>query len=116
MRAARGMIALSCIGMLAASLPAAATDEDVRLRRNPFERPVLETVEADVSEGGAKTLENPGLRAVLVAGDRSVVNFGGVIMEIGDTANGYKLLAVSEGTAVFRYNGKKVVFTPYEQE
>jgi len=37
-------------------------------------------------------------------------------MEIGDTVNGYKLVDVREGAAVFRNNGKKVVLTLYEQE
>ena len=59
--------------------------------------------------------DNIGLRGVLVAGTKSVVDFGGVILQIGESTDGYLLLAVEEGKATFRKSGKVIVFTLYEQ-
>lgn len=94
-----------------------AADPKHELRRNPFERPALAEVLATASSRSADTRSSgdPGLRAVLVAGSSSVVNFGGVIMQIGETSNGYRLLAVEEGRAIFSNKGKKVAISLYEQ-
>ena len=95
-----------------------AADTTVDLQRNPFERPVLEAVNVNAasSSNSADATDAPGLRAVLVAGSKSAVNFGGIIIQIGESANGYQLLAVEEGRAVFRNKGKEVVFSLYEQD
>jgi hypothetical protein len=101
-------------------VPAISTvaDTKVELRRNPFERPSFEILQATAASSvtPSAALESPGLRAVLLAGPKSVVDFGGVIMQIGESANGYKLIAVGEGRATFRIKGKRVVFSLYEQD
>jgi hypothetical protein len=101
-------------------LPAISTAADTRveLRRNPFERPTFEVLQATAASSSTPSAaaQSPGLRAVLFAGPKSVVDFGGVIMQIGESANGYKLIAVEEGRATFRIKGKRVVFSLYEQD
>ena len=96
MRISRSLVVLTGALSIIASSLAQADDAEVELRRNPFDRPVLESL--DLSAAAATVAVNPndepGLRAVLVAGSKSAVNFGGVIIQIGETANGYKLLSV----------------------
>ena len=103
---------------VATLLPPVATADDakVELMRNPFERPALATL---APAGVAARTERrdsgaPGLRAVLVAGDKSAVNFGGEIIQVGESAKGYRLLAVEEGRAVFINKGKRVTISLYE--
>ena len=101
-----------------ASATAEAAEPQVELLRNPFARPAITELIAnavsvnDVLTRGANT----ELRAVLVAGPKSIVNFGGVILQIGDSTNGYRLLEVGEGTATFNRKGEKIVFSLYEPE
>jgi hypothetical protein len=117
MKALRKISVLVGATLLATVSVAGAADPPVELRRNPFERPVMEAAEsAQPASGGAKSVEKPALRAVLHAGQKSVVNFGGVIMQIGESSNGYELVAVDEGAATFRNNGKIIVFSFYEQD
>jgi len=83
------------------------------IKRNPFERPANESLTTDAAE----TQENriaiiePELRGVLLAGEKSVVDFGGVILQIGESSDGYRLVSVQDGVAIFRKNGKKVSFS-----
>jgi len=56
----------------------------------------------------------PLLRAVLAAGPNSVVNLGGVILQVGESANGYRLLSVEEYVATFSRDGEKVVLSLFE--
>ena len=88
------------------------------LKRNPFDRPATEA-SADSASTAAERREpewSPELRAVLSAGPKSVVDLGGVVLSIGESTNGYRLLAVGSGTATFSQRGKKVVISLYEQE
>lgn len=103
--------------LLLASANAGAAEPRVELRRNPFERPVVEVSISNPATASPKPTESggPGLRAVLVAGSKSVVDFGGTILKVGESTNGYTLLAVGDGRAVFRSNGRKVEFSLYEQ-
>jgi len=109
-------LALATLILVAAI--AEAADTTVELRRNPFERPTFEVLQSNAAASSAQSVDtgDPGLRAVLFAGSKSVVDFGGVIMQIGESANGYELLAVEEGRAIFRSKGKKIVFSLYEQD
>jgi hypothetical protein len=95
-----------------------AAEPLIELRRNPFERPVIEESDpvATASTGAPAESADDGLRAVLVAGSKSSVNLGGVILQVGESSNGYELLSVEEGRAVFRNDGRKVVMSLYEQE
>ena len=97
---------------------ARATEPQVELRRNPFERPAVKefTTNAAILNNDQTAGGDSGLRAVLVAGTKSVVDLGGVILQIGESTDGYLLLAVDEGQATFSRNGKKIVFSLYEQQ
>ena len=99
--------------MTCSSAMAAETEYQVTLQRNPFERPAVELLKADASaiNDSRRERQEPMLRGVLVAGDRSVVDFGGVILQIGESSDGYRLLSVGDGEAVFRKNGRKVSFS-----
>jgi hypothetical protein len=97
---------------------ARAAEPAVVLQRNPFDRP-----EADVLIGnsvpasrGPTSEGDPFLRGILSAGPKSVVNFGGVILQIGESAKGFRLLSVEEGEATFSRDGEKVVFSLHKPE
>ena len=111
------MLMAAAIALLLPAL-ATTTEPQVELQRNPFERPAIEELIASAAalNEGLAVGRNPGLRAVLVAGSKSVVDLGGVILQIGERANGYRLLSVEEGQAIFSKNGKTIIFSLYEQE
>ncbi len=111
------MLTAGAIVVLAPAL-AGATEPQVELRRNPFERPAIEELIASAAalNEGLAVGRDPGLRAVLVAGSKSVVDLGGVILQIGESTNGYQLLSVEEGIAIFSRNDEKIVISLYEQE
>jgi hypothetical protein len=100
------------------SATAEAAEPRVELLRNPFARPAAEELVANVvNVNEVPTMESDTeLRAVLVAGPKSIVDFGGVILQIGDSTNGYRLLEVGEGTATFNRKGEKIFFSLYEPE
>ena len=100
------------------SATAEAAEPQVELLRNPFARPATaELVANAVSMNDVPTLTvNTELRAVLVAGRKSIVDFGGVILQIGESTSGYRLLEVGEGTATFNRKGERIVFSLYEPE
>jgi hypothetical protein len=95
-----------------------ATEPTIELQRNPFDRPAEEllAVNATTSNTVSDATTNPYLRAVLVAGAKSVVNFGGVILQIGESTNGYNLLSVEEGRATFSKDGETMVFSVDKKE
>jgi hypothetical protein len=97
---------------------AEASEPRVELLRNPFARPALvEALANTANPNSVRTAEaDTELRAVLVAGPKSIVDFGGVILQIGDSTNGYRLLGVGEGTATFNRKGEKIVFSLYEPD
>ncbi len=101
-----------------ATATAQAAEPQVELLRNPFARPApAELVASAVNVNDVLTMGgNTQLRAVLVAGPKSIVNLGGVILQIGESTNGYRLLEVGEGTATFNRKGEKIVFSLYEPE
>ncbi len=110
------VVAAGAMLILAATF-ARATEPQVELRRNPFERPAAMefTTDAAILNNDLTAGGDRGLRGVLVAGTKSVVDFGGVILQIGESTDGYLLIAVEEGKATFRKNGKVIVFSLYEQ-
>jgi hypothetical protein len=101
--------------MLVASYARAAEPE---LQRNPFDRPAADLLinNATPTDKGSTTESGPVLRAVLAAGSKSVVDFGGVILQIGESANGYRLLSVEEGGATFSRDGERILLSLYKQE
>jgi hypothetical protein len=111
------ILGIAAVTMLVASY-ARASDSIVELQRNPFDRPEAELLISNTatSNRGSTPESGPVLRAVLAAGSKSLVNFGGVILQIGESASGYRLLSVEEDGAIFSRDGEKVVFSLYKQE
>lgn len=108
---------IGATAMLLAAV-AAASESTIELQRNPFDRPATEALRSSTAPVELRSLSvgDPFLRAVLAAGSRSAVNFGGVILQKGESANGYRLLSVEEGSATFIKDGKKVDFSLHEPE
>jgi hypothetical protein len=91
-------------------LPGLAMAQASSLKHDPFARPVLAprpTSTTPESESEWK----PELRAVLVAGPKSIVNIEGALLRHGDQFNGYRLVEVHEESAVFVNNNKRVTLT-----
>jgi hypothetical protein len=82
---------------------AARADDATPLANDPFLRPGL--VELAPAEAVAPPLE---LRAVLFAGDDSLVDVGGRIVRVGDEVSGYTLVGVSEDGAFFERDGRSL--------
>jgi hypothetical protein len=96
---------------------AAATEPQIELHRNPFARPAVEELITNTARVKERPAEQaPGLRAVLVAGSKSVVNIGGVILQIGECTDAFCLLSVEEGKALISRNDKEIVLSLYEQD
>lgn len=77
------------------------------LHSNPFARPSaaagIDTIMGDPASGGFK------LRGVLVAGEDSMANIGGVIVPVGGEIDGYRLISVSEREAVLERDGVRTL-------
>lgn len=93
-------------------------DSNPTIKRNPFERPTMEALEPNpVSTGDRPDEEwSPKLHAVLVSGSKSLANLGGIVVQIGETANGYQLVSVGEGVAIFERNDERVVLSVFEND
>ncbi len=107
------IVGLAAVTSLVVSYARAAEPE---LQRNPFDRPEeILLISSSVSANRTSTIESATLlRAVLAAGPKSVVNLGGIILQIGESANGYRLLSVEEDGATFSRDGEKVVLSLFE--
>ncbi len=99
--------------LAACALPAFAADG---LSHDPFVRPPLTAPGAPLqNQAGGKRLAgpeapwNPKLTAVMVAGKDSLVDIDGRIINIGEEIDGYYLIKVMEGEAVFRKKNRRVV-------
>ncbi len=86
---------------------------DQALQRNPFNRPALLQGVARNSADDANDGEMI-LRATLVAGENSTANINGKFIRIGETINGYKLVFVAEGKAVFQKDGSPVTLAVFD--
>ena len=97
---------------------AVAAEPQIELQRNPFSRPAAEElmVTAAIPNEGLAAGRAPELRAVLVAGSKSIVNIDGVILQVGECADAYCLLSVEEGKARVSRNDKEIVLSLYEQD
>lgn len=100
-------------------LVAASVDAAGQLQRNPFRVPI--ELDAPVAAAGGPQMElrpdTLDLRATLVAGERSVVNLGGSILSLGEEIEGYRLVSVSEGEALFIKDGESIrVFVDEDDE
>ena len=84
------------------------------LRRDPFQPPA-DLMAAPAATGGASLTPGtqPQIRGILVAGDQSLVNLGGELLGIGESANGYRLLQVREDHAVFQRGDEVITLSLY---
>jgi hypothetical protein len=95
-----------------AGAPAAAADAPAR--HDPFARPNLSPDAAVVapSAHSAPAAEwRPQLRAIVLAGERSMVKVGAVVVQLGDEVDGDRLVKVAEGKAVFAKGRRRVELT-----
>jgi hypothetical protein len=100
-------------------LPGLAEAQADGLKHDPFARPVLAPRPASVSSVPGNSVMapvaepawKPELRAVMVAGPKSIVNVAGALVRIGEQINGYRLVEVHEETAVFVKNTKRVTLS-----
>lgn len=84
------------------------------LSRDPFQPPA-EFTAAPGKPGQAPLAAGvqPRIRGILLAGDQSLVNLGGELIGIGETANGYRLLQVGEAHAVFQRGDEVITLNLY---
>lgn len=94
-----------------------AAETRIELQRNPFARPAVEELvgNAGTANEGLPAERDLGLRAVLVAGSKSVVDIGGVILQVGECRDAICLLSVEEGKVRISRNDKEIVLSLYEQ-
>ena len=110
----RGVLLLA--GLLVASSYAAVAVADKPLR-DPFLPPADLAGALAAGEGTSSiTGGRAGLRGILLAGDKRLVNFGGYILAVGEAANGHELLEVGEDYAVFRHGEEVVTLTLNEKQ
>ncbi len=107
----RVLIALLFAGLaMGSDVLAADAESRIRLRFDPFTQPGAQTAgPGRPGPAGSQPAWSPELRSTLVSGERSLVNLGGIILELGEEAHGYRLLEVREGEAVFERAGSEVV-------
>lgn len=101
------------LGFTALALP--ALGQSRVLQHDPFVRPSVGLLPANVSTAAAagRVKAAPegkprlNLQAVMVAGPQSIANVDGVMVRVGESINGYRLLEVAHRSAVFEKNGAK---------
>jgi len=108
------LAALACpgAGAVAQATPPRALVHD------PFDRSVVQELMREAAPPPAPPPAEPPppsapvvtaeLRAVMVRGARSLVNLGGTILGIGESAGGLRLVEVRERSAVFATDGGRV--------
>ena len=113
----KAILSAGAVTMLSTAL-ARAAEPPVEPQRNPFERPSVGALTTKVSDqsSSSSTTSSPYLRAVLFAGAKSVVDFGGVVLQVGESADGYRLVSVEEGQATFRRDHEDIVFSVYVED
>jgi len=106
----RGMIILLVI-LQAGAVGAAG------LSRNPFKSPLPKPggppVPGSINAPAPTELK---LTGIMLIGDQALVDLSGHILAIGDEAEGYTLMSVTEEEAVFLRQGRRVVMSIYEDE
>lgn len=114
MRACNSIIfiaTLMCHSAFAQELHVTGSEDD--LMRDPFSRPTAVSVDSSARSPQAQAkvakASLPKLRALLSAGEQSVVNLDGKTVRVGETYNGYTLEKVGESSATFSIGGRQVV-------
>jgi hypothetical protein len=103
------------VALIFTALALPALGQGRALQHDPFVRPAVGLVPGNASStaapGRLKTLPEAkpklNLQAVLVAGAHSIANVDGVMVRVGESINGYRLLEVEHRSAVFEKNGAK---------
>ena len=97
---------------------AAALAQRPMLQHDPFLRPAIVGFAAAPSPAGglgaganAQSRPRLQLNAVLAAGSDSIANVDGVMVRIGESVQGYRLVAVNDRSAVFEKNNARVTLT-----
>ncbi len=100
--------------LLACAPGLAHAQADTPLKHDPFARPTqaaLQQLKPQPQNAGAISAQesawNPELKAVMLAGAKSMVNVDGQMVGIGEEIHGHKLLEVRDGEAVFITGGKR---------
>jgi hypothetical protein len=106
---ARGLRCGAAITLLSLCAASARAEADGELRFDPFRAREEPSAASPGAAGATAEAFVPELRATLISRQRSVVDLGGVILEVGDEAHGYTLLEVWPYEAVFEYGGAEVV-------
>ena len=93
-----------------------ADSSAMTLRNNPFSQPekkevvaIQESHEHEHEEQATPATKE--LRAVVVSNTVPMVNLDGEIIKVGEDIDGFKLLSVKEGEAVFEWQGKPYTLT-----
>jgi hypothetical protein len=102
-----------------ACLPGFAQAQADILKHDPFARPAPAARRASAAPMPATAVKpplpepvwKPELRAIMVAGSKSIVNVDGALVRIGEQFNGYRLVEVHEETAVFVNDTKRVTLS-----
>ncbi len=92
------------------SVSALASQNAGQLQHNPFSQPKLMVESPSTNKSHITKNEMPitlDLRAIIVSKSMPMVNLGGEIMTVGEEVGGLRLLSVSEGEAVFLWNGTR---------
>jgi len=103
----------SLVFALLGSVGMATSDErqPLGLDHNPFSRPAI--LAAPAQQPGTrqldigKPLEDRELSATLVSGRMPLVVIDGELLKLGESIDGYRLVGVRQGKAVFEKAGKK---------
>lgn len=109
------------IAAVAAMLSFEANAEVVlkTLNHNPFKRPDILRAKPQARQPAPRPAAAPQkidfeLTATLVSESTPMVVVDGKLLGIGETINGFELIAVTEGSAVFTRQGKKYSLTVAE--
>lgn len=95
------------------SVAAPAVGDDAR--RNPFAHTVDDTPEL-AAPAGQLDEEELQVTAILVAGEKSLVNVNGSLIGVGEQQFGYRLLRVGEESATFVRDGETVIVSLFDRQ
>lgn len=96
------------LALLGCMLTTPAFGDNYQLVHNPFVHPPLSAGAPTSTVTDSAGRLRPELRATLVSATDSMVNVGGKLLSIGEEVDGYRLISVSEGQAIFEKNGVQV--------
>lgn len=102
-------LAARVVCLAAALVPAASAAPPAR--PDPFLRPNLAPESAVEAAPAPAAAWRPPLRAIVLAGERSMVKIGAVVVELGEELDGYRLVRVAEDKAVFARGRERVELT-----